>query len=44
MRRIQSVTFLACLVTDGSQALKMVRSLKPDLFVLDYLLAIHEWP
>lgn len=26
------------LVTDGFQALKMVRSIKPDLFVLDYQL------
>jgi CheY-like chemotaxis protein len=28
----------AILVTDGFQALKMVRSIKPDLFVLDYQL------
>jgi CheY-like chemotaxis protein len=28
----------ALLVTDGFQALKMVRSIKPDLFVLDYQL------
>jgi CheY-like chemotaxis protein len=28
----------AVLASDGFQALKMVRSLKPDLFVLDYLL------
>jgi len=31
--------YQAVLATDGFQALKMVRSLKPNLFVLDYLLS-----
>jgi CheY-like chemotaxis protein len=34
----QETPYQALLATDGFQALKMVRSLKPDLFVLDYLL------
>ncbi len=32
----QETSYQALLACDGFQALKMVRSLKPDLFVLDY--------
>ncbi len=34
----QETPYLAVLATDGFQALKMLYSLKPDLFLLDYLL------
>lgn len=32
----QETSYQALLASDGSQALKIVKSLKPDLFVLDY--------
>jgi DNA-binding response OmpR family regulator len=34
----QETPYQVVLATDGFHALKMVRSLKPNLFVLDYLL------